>query len=76
VVSLFESGLSETFPTVRSVNIPSSFKGNIEVTALDGKVEPSALVLHKMQCDLLQDVRSIESFEKLVATNLWVPLLL
>jgi hypothetical protein len=54
VVSLFESGLSEALPTVRSVNSPSSFKGNIEVAALDGKVEPSALILHEMQCDLLQ----------------------
>ena len=76
MVSLFESGLSETLPTVRSVDSPSSFKGNIEVAALDSKVEPSTLVLHEMQCDLLQDVRLIGGFEKSGATNLWVPFLL
>ena len=64
VISLFESGLSETLPTVRSVNSPSSFEGNIEVTALDGKVEPSALVLHEVKCDLLRDVRLIEASER------------
>ena len=64
MISLFESGLSETLPTVRSVNSPSSFEGNIEVTALYGKVEPSALVLHEVKCDLLRDVRLIEASER------------
>jgi hypothetical protein len=52
VVSLLESGLSEALPTVRSVDNSSSLEGDIEVAALDGKVKPSALVLHEMQRDL------------------------
>ena len=48
MVSLFESGLSKALPAVRSVDNSSSFEGNIEVAALDGKVKSSALVLHKM----------------------------
>lgn len=64
MVSLFESGLSETLPTVRSVNSPGSFEGNIEVAALDGKVKPSTLVLHEMQCDLLQSVGLTDGFER------------
>jgi hypothetical protein len=77
VVSLFESGLSEALPTVRSVDNSSSFEGDIEVAALDGKVKPSALVLHEMQCDLLGGgVRSVEDFEKSGVANLWVPFLL
>ena len=52
MISLFESGLSEALPTVRSVNGPSSLKSNIKVAALDGKVEPCALILDEMECDL------------------------
>lgn len=76
MVSLFESGLSEALPTVRSVDNPSSFEGNIEVAALDGKVKPSALVLHEMQCDLFGGVKLIEGFEESGIANLWVPFLL
>ena len=56
MVSLFESGLGEALPTVGSVNSSGSLKSNIEVAALDGEVEPSALVLDEMECNLLQDV--------------------
>ena len=52
MVSLFESGLGETPPTVRSVNGPRSLKSNIQVPALNGKVEPSALILNEVECDL------------------------
>jgi len=61
VVSLFESGLSEAPPAVGSVDGSSSFESNIKVAALDGEVEPSALILDKMECDLLLYVRPIEA---------------
>ena len=48
MVSLFESGLSEALPTVRSVDNSSRFEGNIEVATLDGEIKPGALVLHEM----------------------------
>lgn len=76
VVSLLESGLSETLPIVRSVDGPSGLKSDVQVAALDGKVKPSALVLDEMKCDLLQGVRSIGDLEKSGTTDLWVPFLL
>ena len=53
VVSLLEGGLSEALPTVGSVDGPGSLESNIKVAAFDGEVEPGALVLDKMECDLL-----------------------
>ena len=54
MVSLLESGLSEALPTIRSVDGSSGLEGNIEVAALDGKVEPGALILDEMKRDLSQ----------------------
>jgi hypothetical protein len=53
VVSLFKSGLSKAIPAIRSVNRLSSLESDIQVAALDGKVESGTLILHKMKCDLL-----------------------
>jgi len=75
VVSLFESGLSETLPAVGSVDDPGSLESNIKVAALDGEVEPGALVLDEMERDLLLGVRPTEGSERLT-TNLRIPLLL
>ena len=70
VVSLFESGLSKTFPTVGSVDDLGGLESNVKVAALDGEVEPGALILDEMECDLLlgeanRSLREIRSHEPL-----------
>ena len=76
MVSLFEGRLSETLPTVGSVDGPGSLESNIKVAALDGKVEPGALILDEVECDLLLNMRPAEDSERSGVANLWVPLLL
>ena len=55
MISLLESGLSETLPTVGSVDGPGSFESNIKVAALDSKVEPGFLILDEVERDLSLD---------------------
>ena len=64
MVSLFEGGLSETLPTVGSVDNPGSLESNIKVAAFDGEVEPGALILNEMKCDLLWGVRPTEGSKR------------
>lgn len=61
VVPLFQSGLGEAPPTIGPVNSPGGLEGNVQIATLNSKVKPSVLVLHKMECNLLWDVRSIEA---------------
>jgi hypothetical protein len=57
VVSLFESGLSEAPPAIGSIDGSGSLESNIQVSALDGEIKPSTLILHEMKRDLLRGVR-------------------
>ncbi len=49
VVALLESGRGETIPDLVDVQRLGGLQSNVEVAALDGKVEASALVLDEMQ---------------------------
>ena len=52
VVALLESLLRETFPALRSIDGLRSLESDVEVTALNGEVEPGIFVLHKVKGNL------------------------
>lgn len=76
VVSLFECGLGNTFPTAGSVH--GSLESNIEAAAINSKVEPGAFILNEMERDLSQDFGQLMTpgDQTSRAKNLWIPFLL
>lgn len=52
MVALLERLLTETSPVVFAVDSLGHLERNVEVAALDGQIEPSRLVLHKVEGNL------------------------
>ena len=52
MVSLLQGLLRQTFPALRSVDTLRSLKSDIEIAALDRKVEARVFILDEVQRDL------------------------
>ena len=52
MVSLFESLLSQSIPTIGTVDETSSLQCDIKITTFDCKIEPGVLIFNEVQCNL------------------------